>query len=1065
MIRHIIFYTLSLFITIHIFAENSVASSSKNANQQGTVLLLNSYAQDMVWVEKITNGVIDTFNKTEKHFSVRIENMDTKMISSSKYYEVYRKYLDTKYKNVPFSVIIASDNNAYDFLRKYRDTMFPDVPVVFCGVNDFQPEQIKSLKSFTGIEENISFKETVEVILQNHPKTTEIFIVNDYLVTGRAWTKKIREDAIQMKIGPQIKFSDEISFPQLQKHISELPKTAVVVLGSYYSDSLGYSSTYERIGEELAKSSNVPVYCLAEPFINKQVIGGFVISGYLEGIASAQIALKIIDGADPNNIPVTTTGSNKAIFNYPSLIQYGISEDVLPPNSIIINRPFSVYEEYFVQIWSIIFSIGILVLIIGFLIVNTIKRKRIEQALKSSEQNFRAFFEMASVGVAQIDIRSGQYKKINRKYCEIVGLSLEKLLNLKSDTITHPDDIDNQLQQMQLLRDGDINEFTIEKRYIRQDGVIIWTYLTLTPLWEGDQEPDYALAVLRDITPRKHAEERLVFAQKIFDNSIEGIAVTDIDGTILQVNSAFSTITGYEAAEVLGKNPRILRSNKHPSSFYKEMWNKILTEGQWTGEIWNRRKTGEAYPEWLTISSVKDEKGKITNFVSIFHDISQHVEQQEVIQYQTQHDALTQLPNRILINDRLENALEKAQRSGLRIALLYLDIDNFKYLNDAFGHIVGDDILIELSKRFSSVMRTGDTLARLGGDDFLVLLTDIDDLSVVNNIAMRLLNSLEQPFFQGDVEYFVTVSIGITISPEDSTDPVTLLKNADIAMYRAKNTGKNNYQYYAPELDVQVHRRIALEMQLRKSIEREEFELFYQPLVHSTSGKIVGVEALIRWRSEGKIISPGEFIPLAEESGLILPMGEWILRTAAQQAKIWQDAGYDLTVSINISSKQFVGQDLEQLLEEVITQTGVDPERLYLEITESMIMGDLFAAQRIMGAVRNLGLKFYLDDFGTGYSSLAYLKKLPIDGLKIDKSFVNDIVEDSDSEAIATVIASLANTLNLQIVAEGVETIEQWEMLSSMSDMLIQGYIVSKPVPALEFEQLFLKGDIHWKEL
>lgn len=691
-------------------------------------------------------------------------------------------------------------------------------------------------------------------------------------------------------------------------------------------------------------------------------------------------------------------------------------------------------------------------------------RKR-TASLAASEQGFRAFFEMASVGVAQVDIHSGRFLKINKKYCDIVGYSTDELQSLTYTDITHPEDLDTQLDLMQRLIMDQIPEFTIEKRYIRKDGTTVWAYLTVSPLWRADQKPDYILVVIRDITSRKNAEERLVFAAKVFENSIEGIVVTDASGTIVQVNEAFSAITGYSSDEAIGRNPRMLKSDKHPPAFYNEMWHKITTEGQWVGEIWNRRKNGEAYPEWLTISAVKNNHGKITNFVSIFHDISLNVQQQAALKHQAQHDALTGLPNRVLINDRLENALEKIKRSEKKLALLYLDLDNFKHINDAFGHTAGDDLLIELSRRLANLMRTGDTIARLGGDEFLILLSEVDNVNIVSAIAVRLIDCLKKPFHIGDIEFFVTTSLGVTIAPDDATDPVTLVKNSDIAMYRAKKLGKNNYQFFAPELDVQAHRRIALEMKLRKGLERDEFELHYQPLVHSHSGKIVGAEALIRWRSEGVLISPGEFIPLAEDSGLILPLGEWVLNAAARQAKIWQDAGYTFSTSINISSRQFAGQDLFALLQHVLQDTGLEPGRLYFEVTESMIMGDLSNAQRIMGALRQLGIKFYLDDFGTGYSSLSYLKRLPIDGLKIDRSFIKDIVDDPDSEAIAAVITSLANTLHLAIVAEGVETVEQWRMLHDMSDMLIQGFLVSRPVPANEFELLIQKGNIVWKEL
>ncbi len=438
------------------------------------------------------------------------------------------------------------------------------------------------------------------------------------------------------------------------------------------------------------------------------------------------------------------------------------------------------------------------------------------------------------------------------------------------------------------------------------------------------------------------------------------------------------------------------------------------------------------------------------------------------MEHQAQHDALTGLPNRVLINDRLEMALVRMQRHGSKVALLYLDLDNFKHINDAFGHTAGDNLLIETARRLAALLRTGDTMARLGGDEFLILLGEIEHIDTVSIIAVRLIESLQQAFFYGQIEYFVTASIGITIAPEDGGDAVTQVKNADIAMYRAKSLGRNNYQFFAPDLDLQAHRRVSMEAKLRKALEHKEFLLFYQPLVHSTSGEIVGAEALVRWRHEGQLISPAEFIPLAEDSGLILPLGEWVLNEAARQAKRLQDAENDLSISINISFRQFMGQDLVLLLQKALAAKDLSPGRLYFQVTESMVMGDLAKAQRVMGDLRRLGVKFYLDDFGTGYSSLSHLKRLPIDGLKIDRSFIRDIAQDADSKAIAKVIVSLAEALNLAIVAEGVETAEQWRLLCGMNGlntMLIQGYIVSRPVPAEQFEVFLQQGKFNWREV
>lgn len=717
-------------------------------------------------------------------------------------------------------------------------------------------------------------------------------------------------------------------------------------------------------------------------------------------------------------------------------------------------------------LFILIIIVGVsLLLWVSLIFFNRRLAKEVEkrtESLVKSENNFRAFFEMASVGVAQVDVITERFVRANKKYCEILGYSHEELQKLSYIDITHPDDLEMQKESLSRLKSGELAECTIEKRYFRKNKELVWGLLTVSPLWTENQTPAHFLVVLRDITARKIAEEHLVFASKVFDYSIEGIVVTDADGIILQVNAAFTAITGYSAEEAIGENPRILKSDKHSPEFYSDMWEKITGEGQWAGEIWNRRKNGEAYPEWLTISAVKNQGGRITNFVSIFHDISENFQQKEALKHQAQHDALTGLPNRVLMGDRLEMALAKLPRSTFKLALLYFDLDNFKYVNDAFGHTAGDDLLIELARRLSTVIRSGDTLARLGGDEFLILLTDVDTINTVSHVAARIIESLGKPFHHRDVEFVVSASIGITLAPDDGIDAVTLVKNADTAMYRAKKFGKNTYTYFTTKLDLQSHNRIAMESKLRKAIENNEFQLYYQPLVNSADGKIVGAEALIRWHSDGSVIPPLQFIPLAEESGLIISLGEWIIIDAAKQAKLWHDAGFDLAISINISSRQFRGQDLLALLRNMYQVIGLIPGQLYFEVTESMLIGDFEHTQKIMGDLRELGMKFYLDDFGTGYSSLSYLKKLPIDGLKIDKSFINDIVENTESRAIATAVVSLAKTLNLAIVAEGVETNDQRRVLTEISEMLIQGYLVSRPVPAEDFEVLLRRGNINW---
>lgn len=685
--------------------------------------------------------------------------------------------------------------------------------------------------------------------------------------------------------------------------------------------------------------------------------------------------------------------------------------------------------------------------------------ERRTRELTASERNFRSFFELASVGVAQVDARSGLFLQVNKRYCEITGYSEEEMRRFTFRDITFAEDLGIDDRQRRDLVAGKIPEFTVEKRYLRKDGSVVWVILSVSSLWSPGEQPGTNLAIIRDISKRKQAEEELVFAAKVFEHSIEGIVVADGQGTILQVNQAFTAITGYSAEEAIGQNPRILKSHRHSEEFYQKMWADLVQNGQWAGEIWNRRKNGEVYPEWLTINAVHNAQGKITNYVSIFHDITELKRQQDALEHQAQHDALTGLPNRVLLDDRLQEALKRMGRSHKRVALLFLDLDNFKHINDGFGHTAGDNLLVELAQRLKKQLRDGDTLARQGGDEFLILLSDIEEVDDVSVVALRLLESLKQPFRHESIEYYVSASIGVTLAPEDGQTSEVLIKNADMAMYRAKSLGRNNFQFFTPELDFKAHRRISLEAKLRKGMELDEFELHYQPQVHARTGALLGAEALVRWRHAGQLISPSEFIPLAEESGLILPLGAWVVKTAARQAKRWQDDGYALDISVNLSSRQFVGQELPNLLREVIRTTGLASGRLYFEITESILMADIVKAKTILEELRLLGGRFYLDDFGTGYSSLSYLKRLPLDGLKIDRSFIRDLEHDSDSQAIAAAIVSLAEALNLGIVAEGVETVEQLALLRGMSDrMIVQGYLASRPLPPDQLTRLLQEG-------
>ncbi len=561
---------------------------------------------------------------------------------------------------------------------------------------------------------------------------------------------------------------------------------------------------------------------------------------------------------------------------------------------------------------------------------------------------------------------------------------------------------------------------------------------------------------LRLVTELKGTWQDRSLATEVFENSIEGIVVTDTNSVILNVNPAFCAITGYSMEEAIGNKSRMLRSDRHDRYFYKSMWDKLIATGHWEGEIWNRRKNGEAYPQWLTISSIKNLHGKTTSYVGMFHDMTEMKRKDDEIKKQAFHDALTGLPNRILFEDRLEQAVRRSYRHQKKIVLLFIDLDDFKGVNDTFGHSYGDILLQEVAKRLSASVRENDTVARLGGDEFTVILEDVKSRYDPTVIAKKIIKNLEDPIVIKEHETFIGASIGIAIYPDDGRDAETLIKNADVAMYKAKEEGRNNCQLYMPGLNDKIAKKLNMGNSLRGALEREEFIVHYQPKVDLKTNSIAGMEALLRWDKPGAgIVSPADFIPVAEETGLILPIGEWALRESCQQLAKWHKSGHkNLRLSVNLSVRQFRQDNLSSVIINALDEAGLDPKYLELEITESVVMHDIEKAIATMKTLRSIGVRFSIDDFGTGYSSLNYIKRFPIDTLKIDRSFICEMTTEPGDAAIVSVIIAVARSLDLDVIAEGVETYEQLVFLQEQNCDEIQGFIFSPALPPEAFYDL-----------
>ena len=590
----------------------------------------------------------------------------------------------------------------------------------------------------------------------------------------------------------------------------------------------------------------------------------------------------------------------------------------------------------------------------------------------------------------------------------------------------------------------------------RRDGSAGWLETSKVPLRDTQGQIIGVLGVFQDITARVHAEEKLRQTAKVFESSMEGIVITSPDGDIVAVNPAFTEITGYSETEALGKNPRIRQSGRHDRSFYQAMWASLLETGSWRGEIWNRRKTGETYPEWLTINTVRDESGKIANYVAVFTDISQMKRSEAELNHLAHHDPLTELPNRLLLDARLEYAIQHAQREGTSLTILFIDLDRFKIVNDSLGHPAGDKLLRSVAALLGACVRGEDTVARLGGDEFVIVLEGVGNNGDAAEMAKKILNALSQRYDLNGQDVFIGASIGISTYPADGRDGTTLLKNADAAMYLAKEEGRNTFRFYSAELTRAAHDRLNLESELRHAIEQQEFVLHYQPQVDASSGAIVGAEALVRWQHpQFGLISPLRFIPLAEETGLIVPLGDWVMNAVCEQLSAWLESGLpSITLAVNLSPRQFQHRDLVKQLRTVLDATGLPPRLLELEITEGAIMERGKSAVTALQALKDLGLRLAIDDFGTGYSSLAYLRRFPIDTLKIDQSFMRDIPHDTGAMEIAITIIAMAHNLRMQVLAEGVETAAQLAFLQRNGCNTYQGYLYSRPVTAESFATL-----------
>ncbi|MDF2396893.1 MULTISPECIES: phosphodiesterase DibA [Pseudomonas] len=548
--------------------------------------------------------------------------------------------------------------------------------------------------------------------------------------------------------------------------------------------------------------------------------------------------------------------------------------------------------------------------------------------------------------------------------------------------------------------------------------------------------------------------ERLRQAAAVFDCTREGVLVSDTQGQIVHVNRAFIEITGYQSEEVLGRQPSLFKSGHHSADFYKAMFDSLQKTGEWSGEIWNRRKSGEIYPQWQSIRAIRDEQGELTHYVAVFSDISAIKDSEHELAHLAHHDPLTDLPNRLLFTDRAEQALASAQIHKRGCAMLMIDLDHFKMINDSLGHNVGDQLLKAVGERLGGMFGPGMTLARLGGDEFAVLAESCPQLVQAAALAQRIIDGLKEPFQLGEQQVVINASIGISLFPSDALSASQLLRNADAALFKAKSAGRNGYALYTEELTAHAQQRVEIAFELRRALEQQELRVYYQPVHDLKNSRLIGVEALVRWEHPQRgLVSPAEFIPIAERTGMIAEIDAWVMQQACRQMCQWQADGVALSfIAVNVSTRLFARSELYQQVAQVLHDTGLDPAYLELEVTESAVMDDPEVALEQMHRLRELGIRLAIDDFGTGYSSLLRLKRLPVQKLKIDQGFVAGLPFDEDDAAISRVIIALAQSMGMQVHAEGIEQVEQARFLLEHGCDLGQGYWFGRPMPAEQLD-------------
>lgn len=1009
------------------------------------ILILHSYHRGYPWTDSIKTGMETVLREEVPEAELFVENMDTKRHPPERLFERLRAFYAEKYAKTRFDVILSSDDNALDFLLTYRDALFPGVPVVFCGINDFSEARIAGHRAITGVEENFDLEGTLELALRLHRPTRTVAVISDSTPTGQKNLKRFRR--IKPYFRKRVDFIElsGLAAPQLTQSLKALPPRSLVLILSCFHEAEGRTFSVEQGTALITDNCDCPVYAPWDFLVRNGVMGGRVVSGKRQGATAAHLAVRILRGEDPEHIPPVRQMPNMFMFDDRVLQRFGIPRTLLPPDSVILNDTSTETAAHQRRAVIALIVAGIFICLTIALAVIAARYRKTLRALQQSEETLKAMLRSIGDPMHMVD------RNLNITWANDVARRIfgDNLIGRKCYTALHqreapckPD-----CHVLQAFRNEGMH--SSENTMVDADGKERHFLITSNIAARDPQgKPTAVLNIARDVTALKATQQQVMLAKWAMDASLTPLVMADLQGILSYANQAALNMWGYDdEEEILGES--ILQFHEDPHAAQR-IFATLTIRGVWRGEGRGRRKNGTSFDVELLAQLVRNQLNQPLSIMVSAIDITDKKKTEAQIKHLAYFDNLTGLPNRALLKDHMDLALNHARRCNKFVAVLLLDLDNFKHVNDTLGHATGDLLIKAVAERLQAEIRSCDTLARWGGDEFVLLLTDVADIRHTTTVTDKILRLLtENPFVVGETELTTTASIGIALYPQDGLDPETLLKQADTAMYEAKKKGRNDYHYFSAQLARRTDQRHRMEVSLRRAMREGELFLVYQPQIDLSLGKVAGVEALVRWQDPEKgLIAPTLFIPLAEEIGLIRPLGEWILRTACAQATAWQQAGHPVRVAVNISARQFHQPDLVQRIEHILRETRLQPQMLELELTESVFLENMDAAIEALTRLKRLGIQFAIDDFGTGYSSLNYLKKLPIDRIKIAQEFVRDIKTDEGDKAIVKATIAMAQSLGLQLIAEGVENRHQLSFLLSYGCNLMQGFYFARPMQA-----------------